>query len=78
MSQSECSCKNKNPEMLEEGGNCICSDCKCHYYKRDLDLGETKNILQQNLHNYGVVIVGTTTILYGVYYFCCENNHLFI
>jgi hypothetical protein len=78
MSQSECSCKNKNPEMLEEGGNCICSDCKCHYYKLDLDLGETKNILQQNLRNYGVVIVGTTTILYSVYYFCCENNHLFI
>jgi len=73
MSQSECSCKNKSPEMLEDG-NCICADCKCHYYKRNIDfLGETEDILQQKIRNYGLAIVTTTTVLYGIYFFCCSN-----
>jgi hypothetical protein len=72
MSQSECSCKNQNPDMLEDG-SCICIDCKCHYYKRN-DLGEYEDLLQQKIRNYGMVIMGTTTFLYGIYYFCCSND----
>jgi len=54
-----------------EDGNCICIDCKCHYYKRNL--GEN-DVLQNKLRNYGVVIIGTSTILYGIYLFCCEKH----
>lgn len=65
-SLKECSCKNKNPEeLLEEGGNCICSDCNCHYYKRNdiRELGER-----------GILVIGTSILLYSLYLFCCEKH----
>jgi hypothetical protein len=67
-----CCCKNKNPDpdMLEDG-NCICTDCKCHYYKRNL--GEN-DVLQKNIIKFGGIILGTSTILYGMYLFCCEKH----
>ena len=74
----ECSCKNKNPEeLLEEGGNCICSDCNCHYYKRnagenDIDL----DLLQNKIRNSGMLFIGTGTLLYTIYLFCCEKHLL--
>lgn len=72
MSQSECSCKNKNPEILEEGGNCICTDCKCHYYKRNDVVGE--DLLQNKIRNYSMVFIGTSTVFYTIYIFCCEKH----
>jgi hypothetical protein len=69
-----CNCKNKSPELLE-GGNCICTDCKCHYYKRNDDNDDEKNVLQKII----IVIMGTSTLLYGIYILCCENHiHILI
>jgi hypothetical protein len=83
MSQfSECSCKHKNKKPvldtelgpdLEEGGNCICIDCKCHYYKRETDDLE---LLQNTLRNYGMICIGTSTLLYTIYIFCCDRWRL--
>ena len=81
---SQCNCKSQNPEMLES--NCICNDCKCHFYKRNL--GEIENndndndssiinkesFLQTKIRNYGFVILGTSTIIYTMYIFCCEKH----
>jgi hypothetical protein len=65
---SNCNCKNKSPEMLE--GNCICTDCNCHYFRRNDDLKD--EWLQNQLRNYGMVILGTSTVCYGIYLFCCD------
>ena len=79
---SQCNCKSQNLEMLES--NCICNDCKCHFYKRNMG-EETGNnndssivnkefFLQTNIRNYGFVILGTSTIIYTMYIFCCEKH----
>ena len=62
---SECNCK--SPDTLEDG-NCICTDCNCHYFI------EKDEWLQNKLRNYGMVILGTSTALYGIYLFCCEKH----
>jgi len=68
---SECNCNDsKSPDMLEDG-NCICTDCNCHYFRRNKDTDEW---LQNKLRNYGMVILGTSTIFYGIYLFCCEKH----
>lgn len=76
----ECNCK--SPEMLE--GNCICNDCKCHFYKRNMgEIGNNdgdssminkESFLQTKIRNYGVIILGTSTIIYTMYIFCCEKH----
>ena len=66
-----CNCKN----ILEEGGNCICTDCNCHYYKRIMDNNDKDDDnIQKLIRNYSIGIIGSTTILYGIYFFCCENH----
>lgn len=76
---SECNCcknknKNENPDL--EDGNCICTECNCHYFRRNLEKLEEEEPkwLQNHLRNYGMVILGTSTILYGIYIFCCEKH----
>ena len=77
----ECNCK--SPDMLEE--NCICNDCKCHFYKRNMgEIGNNdnndssiinkENCLQTNIRNYGFVVLGTSAIIYTLYIFCCEKH----
>lgn len=66
--QKECNCKSKTLDMLEDG-NCICTDCKCHYYKRETD----EDLLQNKLRNYGIFIIGTSTVLFGIYIFVAKN-----
>ena len=87
---SECNCTNaKSLYMLESGepepekdGNCICTDCNCHYFRRNVDQLPDLNKdewLQNKLRNYGMVILGTSTIFYGIYLFCCEKHlHYFV
>ena len=59
-----------SPDMLEDG-NCICTDCNCHSDKDEW--------LQKKLRNYGIVILGTSTALYGIYLLCCEKHlHILI
>jgi hypothetical protein len=74
---SECNCcknKNENPELDLEDGNCICTECNCHYFRR-FEKSEVDNKwLQNHLRNYGMVILGTSTLLYGIYIFCCEKH----
>ena len=73
---SECNCcKNKDLSPDLEDGNCICTDCNCHYFRRNLNLEEEEpKWLQNHLRNYGMVILGTSTILYGIYLLCCEKH----
>ena len=71
---SECNCI-KNNEL--EDGNCICIDCNCHSFRQnDLEKDKEKDEewLQNKLRNYGIVILGTSTIFYGIYLFCCEKH----
>lgn len=65
-----CNCKNKSVELEE--GNCICTDCKCHYYKRIMDNNDDN--IQKIIRNYSIGIIGTTTVLYNIYLFCCEKH----
>lgn len=69
---SNCNCNNQNPDMLEDG-NCICTECNCHYFRRN-DCKDDE-WLQKKIRNYGMVILGTSTVLYGIYIFCCGENH---
>ena len=82
---SECNCcknKNENPDLSPdlEDGNCICTECNCHYFRRNIEKLEEdpkSKWLQNHLRNYGMVILGTSTFLYGIYIFCCEK-HFFV
>lgn len=66
--QTNCNCKNKTPEMLE-GGNCICNDCKCHLRKQNTSSVEIPDdFLQTKIRNYGLFILGTSTIIYTIIY----------
>jgi len=83
---SECNCcKNKTEDLSPdlEDGNCICTECNCHYFRRFGNLEKSEELLnkkidnewlQNYLRNYGMVILGTSTVLYGIYIFCCEKH----
>ena len=79
---SECNCNKSNDKSNDkshdilEDGNCICTDCNCHYFRRDSDKDEW---LQNKLRKYGIVILGTSTALYGIYLLCCEKHlHIYL
>ena len=75
--QKECNCK-KKLELLE--GNCICTDCNCHYYKRDVYINEEDEKEEEKLQTKLWILIGTSTFFYTVYLFCCGDKimHLLV
>jgi hypothetical protein len=49
--------------MGEETGN-----------NNDSSIVNKEDLLQTNIRNYGFAVLGTSTIIYTIYMFCCEKH----